>query len=326
MAKNVLVTGGAGFIGSHLVDELINRGYFVRVFDNLSSGSLKNIQQHIGKRSFDFFKGDLKNISDVSKALKDIDVVFHLAANPEVRLSTAFPEIHFRENIVATFNLLEAVRRNGGVEALVFASSSTVYGDPQVIPTPETHEIRPISVYGASKAACESLICSYAHLYGFKSVSLRYANIVGPRLNHGVIYDFIMKLKKNPHVLEVLGDGAQRKSYLYVRDAVDATLHVYERMNKAYEVYNVGNDDWITVREIAEIVAETMGLSPRIVYAGGTPDGRGWRGDVKYMLLSIDKLKSTGWKPKYSSREAVKLTAEALMKELMIRQSNKTMK
>lgn len=315
--SRILVTGGAGFIGSHLVDELLSRGYYVRVIDNLSSGSLRNIQHHMGEKNFDFVKGDLKNIDDINNSLKDIDAVFHLAANPEVRLSTTSPEIHFRENIVATFNLLEAIRRNGGVKVLVFASSSTVYGDPQIIPTPETHEIRPISVYGASKAACESLICSYAHLYGFKALSLRYANIVGPRLNHGVIYDFILKLKRNPEILEVLGDGTQKKSYLYVKDAVDATLYVFERINKTYDVYNIGNEDWITVREIAEIVAEAMGVTPRIIYSGGTPDGRGWPGDVKYMLLSIDKLKKLGWKPKYSSREAVKLTANALVREII---------
>jgi UDP-glucose 4-epimerase len=316
--ERILVTGGAGFIGSHLVDRLVDRGYFVRVFDNLSSGSLKNIERRIGKANFEFVRGDLKDREAVYSIVKDIDTVFHLAANPEVRISSIEPEIHFRENIVATFNLLEAIRRSGGVEKLVFASSSTVYGDPEEIPTPETHIIKPISVYGASKAACEALISSYAHLYGFKAVSLRYANIVGPRLNHGVIYDFIMKLKRNPEILEVLGDGTQRKSYLYIDDAIDATLYITEKlMNETiYDVYNVGNKDWITVREIAEIVSRTMGLKPRIIYTGGTPDGRGWPGDVKYMLLSIEKLERKGWSPKYSSREAVELTAKALLREI----------
>ena len=156
----VLVTGGAGFIGSHLVDELLKRGFNVRVIDNLSSGSLENIKHNIGNRSFEFIRGDLKNPEDSLKAVKDVEVVFHLAANPEVRVSTTAPEIHFRENVVATFNLLEACRKVGTVEKFVFASSSTVYGDAKVFPTPENHELRPISVYGASKAACESLICS----------------------------------------------------------------------------------------------------------------------------------------------------------------------
>ena len=315
----VLVTGGAGFIGSHLVDELLKRGFNVRVIDNLSSGSLENIKHNIGNRSFEFIRGDLKNPEDSLKAVKDVEVVFHLAANPEVRVSTTAPEIHFRENVVATFNLLEACRKVGTVEKFVFASSSTVYGDAKVFPTPENHELRPISVYGASKAACESLICSYAYLYGFKAASLRYANIVGPRLRHGVIYDFLMKLKKNPNVLEVLGDGTQKKSYLYISDTIEATLLVTDKLTEKFETYNIGNEDWITVAEIAEIVSKAAGLKPKIVFTGGTPDGRGWPGDVKYMLLSIEKIKKLGWKPKHTSRVAIELTAKALAKEVFFR-------
>ncbi len=315
----VLVTGGAGFIGSHLVDELLKRGFNVRVIDNLSSGSLENIKHNIGNRSFEFIRGDLKNPEDSLKAVKNVEVVFHLAANPEVRVSTTAPEIHFRENVVATFNLLEACRKVGTVEKFVFASSSTVYGDAKVFPTPENHELRPISVYGASKAACESLICSYAYLYGFKAASLRYANIVGPRLRHGVIYDFLMKLKKNPNVLEVLGDGTQKKSYLYISDTIEATLLVTDKLTEKFETYNIGNEDWITVAEIAEIVSKAAGFKPKIVFTGGTPDGRGWPGDVKYMLLSIEKIKKLGWKPKHTSREAIELTAKALAKEVFFR-------
>ena len=315
----VLVTGGAGFIGSHLVDELLKRGFNVRVIDNLSSGSLENIKHNIGNRSFEFIRGDLKNPEDSLKAVKNVEVVFHLAANPEVRVSTTAPEIHFRENVVATFNLIEACRKVGTVEKFVFASSSTVYGDAKVFPTPENHELRPISVYGASKAACESLICSYAYLYGFKAASLRYANIVGPRLRHGVIYDFLMKLKKNPNVLEVLGDGTQKKSYLYISDTIEATLLVTDKLTEKFETYNIGNEDWITVAEIAEIVSKAAGFKPKIVFTGGTPDGRGWPGDVKYMLLSIEKIKKLGWKPKHTSREAIELTAKALAKEVFFR-------
>ncbi len=311
-----LVTGGAGFIGSHLVDELLRRGFSVRVLDNLSSGFLENIQHNIGKERFEFIRGDLKKFEDTISAVKDVEIVFHLAANPEVRVSATEPVIHFRENVVTTFNLLEACRKVGGVKKILFASSSTVYGDARVFPTPENHELRPISVYGASKAACESLICSYAHLYGFKAASLRYANIVGPRLRHGVIYDFLMKLKRNPNVLEVLGDGTQKKSYLYISDTVEATLLIMEKMNEKFETYNVGNEDWITVAEIAEIVSKVAGLKPKIVFTGGTPDGRGWLGDVKYMLLNIEKIKNLGWKPKHTSREAIELTAKALTKEL----------
>lgn len=312
----VLVTGGAGFIGSHLVDHLIDKGYFVRIIDNLSSGSIDFIKKHLSNKNFEFVKGDLKDYNVVEKIVKDIDIVFHYAANPEVRVSVTEPLVHFRENLVATFNLLEAARKAGSVKMFVFASSSTVYGDAEQIPTPETHPIKPISVYGASKAGCEALLSSYAHLYGFKGLSLRYANIVGPRLRHGVIYDFINKLRKTPERLEILGDGTQKKSYLYISDAVDATMFLLDKIKGFYDVYNVGNEDWITVKEIAEIVARTMNLKPQFIYTGGTKDGRGWPGDVKFMLLSIEKIKKLGWKPKYTSREAVELTTKALIKEL----------
>lgn len=312
----VLVTGGAGFIGSHLVDVLLKLGFRVRVVDNLSSGFVENIKHHFKNPMFKFIKGDLKDIEFCMEAVKDVEMVFHLAANPEVRVSVTEPKIHFSENVIVTFNLLEACRREGGVEKFIFASSSTVYGDAEVFPTPENHVLKPISVYGASKAACESLICSYAYLYGFKAAAIRYANIVGPRLRHGVIYDFLMKLRKNPKKLEVLGDGTQRKSYLHVNDAIEATLLIANKLKEKFETYNVGNEDWITVKEIAEIVSSVLGLKPKIVFTGGTPDGRGWPGDVKFMLLSIDKVKGLGWKPKHSSREAIKLTAESLAHEL----------
>lgn len=312
----VLVTGGAGFIGSHLVDVLLRLGYKVRVVDNLSSGLVENIKYYFKNPMFEFIKGDLKDMRVCAEAVKDVKTVFHLAANPEVRVSVAEPKIHFSENVVVTFNLLEACRREGKVEKFIFASSSTVYGDAEVFPTPENHILKPISVYGASKAACESLICSYAYLYGFKAAAIRYANIVGPKLRHGVIYDFLMKLRKNPKKLEVLGDGAQRKSYLHISDAIEATLLITNKLKEKFETYNVGNEDWITVKEIAEIVSSVLGLKPKIVFIGGTPDGRGWPGDVKFMLLSIDKVKRLGWKPKYSSREAVRLTAESLAHEL----------
>jgi len=317
--EKILVTGGAGFIGSHLVDRLVEEGYEVKVIDNLSSGSLENLKDHIERKEIEFIKGDLKNKEDCEKSVKDVEVIFHLAANPEVRLSTVRPEVHFNENVVATFNLLEAARSIGTVEKIIFASSSTVYGDAKEIPTPESHEMRPISIYGASKASCEALICAYAHLYGFKAVSLRLANIIGPRSGHGVIYDFIMKLKRNPKELEILGDGTQRKSYLYITDTVDAFIKVMKEFNKMYEVYNVGNKDWITVNEIAKIVVEEMGLKDvKFKYRLTTKDGRGWPGDVKYMLLSISKIeRELKWRPEYSSKDAVRMTARALITKIL---------
>ena len=317
----VVVTGGAGFIGSHLVDYLMGQGYHVTVIDNLSSSTIRNIEHWIGHDSFRFVKSDLKEYTAKwVEALRDADAVFHYAANPEVRVSTINPRKHFDENILATFNVLEACRLNN-VKYLVFASSSTVYGDATQIPTPEDHPLKPISIYGASKAACEILASTYARLYGLKVLILRYANIIGPRLKHGVIYDFIQKLKKNPYKLEILGDGTQKKSYLYITDAIDATLSTFNKLikhDKHVLIYNVGNNDWVSVREIADIIVETMGLTNvEYIYKPITPDGRGWPGDVKLMLLDITRIvKDTGWKPKMASLQAVRETTKALVEEL----------
>jgi len=308
----IVVTGGAGFIGSHLVDRLVELGYEVVVVDNLSSGRREFVNP-----SAELHVRDLKDYS-WGAGIKG-DVVFHFAANPEVRLSTTEPIVHFNENVVATFNVLEWARQTG-VRTVVFASSSTVYGDADVIPTPEEEPYKPISVYGAAKAAGEVMCATYARLFGVRCLAIRYANVVGPRLRHGVIYDFIMKLKRNPNVLEVLGDGTQRKSYLYVRDAVEATLAAwkkFEEMDTPFLALNVGNIDAVRVLDIAQIVAEVLGLRPEIRLVPSTLDGRGWPGDVKYMTLAVTKLmKLTGWRPTMTSAEAVKKTAEDLAKEL----------
>jgi len=234
-ASKCVVTGGAGFIGSHLVDRLSVKTSNVRVIDNLSSGSLENIKMHIGKPYLTFVKADLKSLdSEWVKEFVDADVVYHLAANPEVRVSVTDPKIHFDENVVTTFNVLEACRK-GNVRYLVFASSSTVYGDARTIPTPEDHPLEPISVYGACKLACENLMISYAKLYGIRCLILRYANIIGPRSRHGVIIDFVKKLKNDPRKLEILGDGTQKKSYIHVEDAVTATMHLLQNSKAAEE-------------------------------------------------------------------------------------------
>ena len=314
-----VVTGGAGFLGSHLVDALMTNGHEVSVIDNLSNGVLDNLKAWLDRPGFSFVKSDLKERNGPWRSvLRGADVVFHFAANPEVRISSTEPRIHFDENIVATFNILEAARR-ADVDVFVFASSSTVYGDPEVIPTPEDHPKKPISVYGASKLACEILISTYHDLYGIRTLALRYANIVGPRLTHGVIVDFVKKLMNNPRELEILGDGTQKKSYLHVSDAISATLHLLDLLLKgafSCDVFNVGSEDWLNVIEIANIVVEAMGL-PEVKYTFRpmTPDGRGWPGDVKLMLLDISKLRATGWKPSMGSREAVKKTVEELLSE-----------
>lgn len=313
MGLRVAVTGGAGFIGSHLVEKLVELGNSVVIIDNLSSGSLSNLERV--REKIDLKIADVKDLRTCLDVFKDVEVVYHFAANPEVRVSVTNPKIHFDENVYATFVVAEASRLSNNVRTIVFASSSTVYGDATV-PTPEDSSLRPISVYGASKAAAELILHSYSHLYGIRVVVLRYANIIGPRLKHGVVYDFLMKLSKNPDVLEVLGDGRQRKSYLYIDDAIEATILAAEASKAPFEVYNIGNSDWVEVSEIAKIVSKVLGLKPRIVFTGGTKDGRGWPGDVKFMLLSIDKITSLGWRPKHSSAEAVELAARSLATEL----------
>jgi UDP-glucose 4-epimerase len=244
--------------------------------------------------------------------------VFHYAANPEVRISTTSPDIHFRENIVATFNVLEA-SRIGDVREVVFASSSTVYGETPGGPLPEDAPLRPISVYGASKASCEVLLHAYSVLYGLRAVILRYANIVGPRLRHGVIYDLLIKLTRNKSELEVLGDGEQVRSYLHVKDAVEATLLAWRQVRDHYSVLNVGNVDWITVKDLVGIILRETGLTTvRVVYKP-VLHGVGWPGDIKRIILDVKKIMSLGWKPRMSSSEAVSDTVRQLIRELNLK-------
>ena len=310
----VLVTGGAGFIGSHLVDVLMQCGYKVVVFDNLSSGKIRNVERWLKNENFRFVRGDLRQKDNIRKAVAGCDVIFHFAANPDVRAAAV---AHFGE-VIGTFNLLESLR-DVGVSKFVFASSSTVYGEAENIPTSEDYApLLPISIYGASKLACEALVSSYAHTLGFKAVILRLANIVGPRSSHGVIYDFIMKLRRNPKELEILGDGSQTKSYLYIDDCIDAIMLITEKFNGDVEVFNVGSEDQVNVGRIAEVVVEVLNLKDvKFKFTGGVDGGRGWKGDVKVMLLDVSKLKSLGWKPKYNSEAAVRKAAEHLAREIV---------
>jgi UDP-glucose 4-epimerase len=311
----ILVTGGAGFIGSHLVDRFVEEGFGVKIIDNLSSGRLENLAQYRGDSRVEVVMGDLKKMEDAIKAVDGVDVVFHFAANPEVRVSTINPEVHFNENVMATFNLLEAMRRRD-VKEFVFASSSSVYGEPEQIPVSEDAPIRPVSVYGASKAACENLIHAYVKLYGIKAVILRYANVVGPRLRHGVVWDLINKLRKNPNELEILGDGKQVRSYIYIDDTIEATITAWRKSLSNFNVYNVASEDWLTVDEVADEVIKAMGLlSVKKVYKP-LLHGVGWPGDVKRIALRIDRLKTLGFTPRFSSRDAVRLTIKSLLAEM----------
>ncbi len=305
-----LVTGGAGFIGSHLVDRLLAEGREVVVYDNFSSGKREFIDKNVR-----IVEADMLDTSMLNSVLAEgFDEVFHLAANPDVRIGAENTKVHLEQNIMTTFNLIEAMRK-AKARRLGFASTSTIYGEATKIPTPEDYgPLLPISNYGASKLACEALISSYSNNFGIKSVMWRFANIVGPRSTHGITFDFINKLKADPKKLSILGDGKQTKSYCYVQDAIDAMMHTWERAKANVEVFNVGSEDYIDVNVIAKTVINEMGLKDvKFEYTGGVDGGRGWKGDIKVMKLSIDKLKDSGWKPKYDSVHAIKLTAKSLL-------------
>jgi len=318
--KKVLVTGGAGFIGSHLVDRLMTQNYKVTVLDNLSTGALKNLERWLHHPSFTFIEDDLKNPQNLEKATRHADLVFHFAANPEVRVGETDPHVHFEENLLATFNLLEAVRKTRNARTIVFASTSTVYGEATVLPTPEDYgPAIPISTYGASKQGAEALMSAYAYTFNLRALILRFANIVGPRATIGIIVDFIKKLQKDRTRIEILGDGTQKKSYLYIDDCVDAVLCAVNKFLKAkekVEVYNVGSVDQVAVKRIAQVVAEEMGIpAPKFVFTGGVDGGRGWKGDIKTMHLSIEKLLGIGWKPKYNGEEAVRVAVRKCLQK-----------
>lgn len=312
----ILVTGAAGFIGSHLTDRLLSLSYEVVGFDNLSGGSKTNLKSAMKDSRFRFVEGDLLDRKKTQRALRDCSLIFHLAADPEVRVGEENPERHFRQNLVATYNLLDAIRRRGTSTRLVFASTSTVYGEASVIPTPEDYgPLLPISTYGATKLGCEALAASFTQLAPLSVAIFRFANVVGGRSRHGVTYDFIVKLKKNPKELEILGDGTQSKSYLHVDDCVVGFLMPLKDSfwGDAVEVLNIGSEDQIDVLRLARVVTETMGLNDVTFKTTQPRGGRAWPGDVKVMQLNVSKIKGLGWVCKRNSESALRLAVEQLI-------------
>ena len=305
-----VVTGGAGFIGSHLVDTLVAQGNEVLVIDSLCAGRKETIARHLDSCKVRFLQKDLLT-DGWQESIEGADRLFHLAADPDVRQSAVKPDPTIQNNIIATYRVLEAMRRFQ-VPELVFTSTSTVYGDATVIPTPENYTpLEPISVYGASKLACESLISSYCHSFGMKAYVFRFANIIGSRSGHGVITDFIKKLEQNPGELEILGDGKQTKSYLEVHECVAAMLFAVGHARDTVNTFNVGSEDWIDVKSIAEIVCEEMRLpDTKFRFTGGE---RGWVGDVPKMQLAVEKIKALRWKPQMGSRESVRIAVQAML-------------
>lgn len=312
----ILVTGGAGFIGSSLIPILLNKGYHVTVADHLSVGKKHNIEPFLSKNEFDFIELDLLDRDVLEKVTKKCDLVFHLAGNSIVKTGYHNSEIDFFNNIVATRNILENMRTSEKCKKIVFTSTSAIYGEAQTIPTPENYgPLKPISMYGASKLACESLINGYAGTFGIEGVIFRLANIVGPSSQHGVVFDFFNKLmQSNDKYLEILGNGTQKKSYLYIDECVDALANIgLRRFQSGLEIFNVGSDDQIDTNSIAHMMIGQMGLQREIRYVSQQKDGRGWIGDIKNMLLSTDKIKKIGWKTNYNSKESVSITVKKMI-------------
>ena len=307
------VTGGAGFIGSHLVDKLIDKGYRVTVFDNLSSGEKKYMQHHFDNDDFNFIEGDLLDLELVKKSIKGHDVVFHIAANPFVRLGEEQTRLDLEQGPVATYNILESMRIHG-IKKIVFSSSSVVYAETPPIALPESYgPTLPISLYGAGKLGAEGLISAFCGTFDFQTWIYRFANVVGSRGTHGIIVDFIDKLHKNPNELEILGDGKQQKPYLHVSDIVNGILHGFQHSNEQINLFNLGPDSNTTVTCIAEMVVEEMGLSDvEFKYTGGS---RGWKGDVPRFQLDAAKIKKLGWKENYTSDEAVRKSIKEVLDE-----------
>jgi len=305
--KKVLVTGGAGFIGSHLTDNLLKNGNEVCVIDNFSTGKTENLSQ--ANNGVRIIKGDLIDLNFVLSNIKDVDLIFHFAANPFVKLSSENPIFDFNSNAITTLHVLEAMRKND-IPTIVFSSSSTVYGEVDKFPISEDANLKPISNYGASKLAAEAIIHSFSKLYCINGLILRYANIIGPRSCHGVVPDFVKKLKENNKKLQILGNGKQKKSYLYISDCIDASLLALEHFKRGIDIFNVGSEEWMTVDEIARIVCDEMRLND--VKFDYTDTERGWEGDVKKFLLCITKIKKLRWKPKYNTEQSIRKTVEWL--------------
>ena len=303
------VSGGAGFIGSNLVDRLLDVGHEVTVYDNLSTGLLQFLEY---ARDFDRFRlveGDLLDEGSLSEAIAGHEFVFHLAANADVRFGTEHPRRDLEQNTIVTNNVLEAMRKNG-INKIAFASTGSVYGDATVIPTPENAAF-PIqtSLYAASKLAGEGLIAAYCGGFGFQSWIFRFVSILGERYTHGHVFDFYRKLKQNPSRLEVLGNGKQRKSYLYIQDCIDAMLFALEKSNESVNVLNLGVDGYCEVNDSIGWICEELGVTPKLEYSGGD---RGWIGDNPFIFLDTSKIRDLGWKPKLSIQDGVLKTIQYL--------------
>jgi UDP-glucose 4-epimerase len=303
------ITGGAGFIGSNLTDRLLALGHAVTVYDNFSTGQKQFLEAAQLQKQFRLVTGDLLDLALLTKALANHDVVFHLAANADVRFGTQHPRKDLEQNTLATFNVLEAMRSNG-VRKIAFSSTGSIYGEADIFPTPETCSF-PVqtSLYGASKLACEGLIAAYCEGFDFQSYIFRFVSILGERYTHGHVFDFYRQLLKDPSQIDVLGDGKQRKSYLYVQDCVDAMLLVLEEARDKVNIFNLGADEYCMVNDSLSWICEKLLVNPQRRFTGGS---RGWIGDSPFIYLDTTKVRALGWASKLSIRQGVVRTLEYL--------------
>lgn len=316
--QRFLIVGGAGFIGSHFADRLLSDSSVrsVTLYDNFSSGREWHYAQHTSDARFRVVRGDVKEIEKLTRAMQGHDVVIHLASNPDIARAATEPEIDFEEGTYLTNNVVEAMRRSG-TKVILYASGSGVYGD---LGEEEAHEdhgpLLPISTYGASKLAGEALITAYCHMFDLTGRVFRFGNVVGPRQTHGVGFDFLRQLLKNPRQLKILGDGTQSKSYIHVRDVVNAVLMAAESSTGCFAAYNVATGDYITVTEIAKLAAECAGLDPKRVTFEYTGGNRGWKGDVPIVRLNCDRIRATGWTCSAGSGEALRDSMLAMLPDM----------
>lgn len=306
------VTGAAGFIGSNLVDRLLADGVVVTGFDNLSTGMEPFLEGAMANARFTLVRGDLLDTYALTAAMSGVDIVFHLAANADVRFGIEHPHRDLEQNTIATFNVLEAMRHNG-VKRICFSSTGSVYGEAKVIPTPEDAPF-PVqtSLYGASKLAGEGLIAAYAEGFGLQGLVFRFVSILGERYTHGHVFDFVKRLRQDPTILHILGNGRQRKSYLYVQDCIDAMMFAVERSGPGFQVFNLGTDEYCEVNDSVGWICKALGVSPRLTYSGGD---RGWIGDNPFIFLDTAKIRALGWTPKLPIREGVLKTVAYLQSQ-----------
>ncbi len=308
MAGKVVVTGGAGFIPSHVEDILVSKGYDVTAVDVIDRKDCHNISHLFDRPNFSYVRADASDVDSMVKATEGCEFVYHMAANSDIRNGGKDPSIDFNKTFLTTRATLEAMRVNG-IKKLFFSSTSAVYGDRKGLLDENTGGLQPISYYGSCKMASESLISSYAYMNDFDALIFRFPNVIGPRLTHGVIFDFIGKLKRDPTKLQILGDGKQNKQYVYVLDLVKGICDFADRIEKGVNVYNVSTESFTDVNAIADLVCERMGLEPEYQYTGGST---GWKGDVSSFAYNVEKAKARGWKYEFDSTGSVRETLRTL--------------